>query len=88
VPLDHDAQGAEIPRRNPVQFHFVIEQDPLMAHGTARESPPGTWTGSATAARDWSHGSAMAFGVAIFVSEEPGAGLETFTWSQRVTLAP
>jgi len=88
VQPDRDEQGAVVPRRNPVDFHFVVEQDGTVAHGRAREAPPGTWTAAATAARDWRAGAAMAFGVAVLVREEPGTGLETFTWSQQITLTP
>lgn len=88
VQPDRDDQGAVVPRRNAVDIHFVIEQDGTIAHGQAREAPPGTWAGTATAARPWRIGTATAFGVAVLVREEPGTGLETFTWSQQVTLAP
>jgi hypothetical protein len=88
VEPERDQQGAVVPRRNPVDFHFVIEQDGTVAHGRAREAPPGTWTADATAPRDWRAGTALAFGVAVLVQEEPGTGLETFTWSQQVRLTP
>jgi hypothetical protein len=70
----------------PVELHFVVAQDGLVAHGTMPIQGPG-WAGPAQAPAAWDLAKpACATGLTVQVMESPVAAIETFTWSEIVTL--
>ena|ERR671922_2191875 len=72
----------------PAFVHFVIEQGDLVVQGLARATTGTNWEQKVfTPGGDFQEGDAMAFAVAVVVPLEPGRGVETITWSQRVRLS-
>jgi hypothetical protein len=72
--------------RGPVELHFVVAQDGLVAHGKM-PLQGATWGETVQAPAAWDvTAPACATGVAVQVMERPVPAIETFAWSVIVTL--
>jgi hypothetical protein len=79
--VDHAAVLSE------VEFRFLIVQGEVVVQGTGRGSA-GVWSGTAPGGQgDLEEGDALAIGLA-FVGRRSPAGYETFSWADRIRLAP
>jgi hypothetical protein len=90
-PLSPDERG---PRASlPVRVHWVLVQGDQVSTGIGDMRPNGTWGSQDAEAHVWTAGTAHAAGVIFNIRAEPtdadpaAAVVETFTWSQRVTLS-
>jgi hypothetical protein len=70
-----------------VEFRFLIVQGDVVVQGNGRGSA-GFWSGTAAPGQgDLKEGDALAIGLA-FVGRRDPAGYDTFSWADRIRLAP
>jgi hypothetical protein len=82
--LKIDPEGLLSPE---VEFRFLLAQGDVVVRGGGRGTA-GFWSGKTDAGQgDLEEGDALAIGLAFVARRDP-PGYETFTWADRIRLAP
>jgi hypothetical protein len=84
---ERDDQGNDVPWVVPVNFHFMIVKDGLMATGRS-QSATGIWGTLTPPLPGLTPGPAQAVGIAILARQGPPLAFETFTWVEEIQLEP